>query len=123
MTRYKLINREQAINQEIIITDFDMESIRKFYTFHSLNEKCSKSESVYLGEILNDSLLLYLGDDLLTKSTKEFHSFFKNNWYPVIHQLYILKFTIGFAPVKIIWKEELNEFVPIVMGKYKYKYK
>lgn len=60
--------------------------------------------------MLNESILLYMGDDLLTKSTKEFQEFFKTNWYPIIHEMYIHKFTIGFAPFVIMYREDLGNF-------------
>lgn len=50
-TKYKIITKDVLLNQNIIITDFDMEAIRKIYTFHFKNEKCSKAKSVYLGNL------------------------------------------------------------------------
>ena len=58
---------------------------------------------------------MYIGDKLMIKATEKFHTIFKEYWFKWLTELYIHKYTIGFAPWKIVYKEELDILVPEIV--------
>lgn len=106
-------------DQNLIVTRFKMEPIRRIYSLFFKISQCVESKKIYLGMLLKDSILLYLGDNLMRKATKEFHRFFEEYWYPFFHAIDIHEFMIGVAPIKIEFNEKAKEYVPIIQDIFK----
>lgn len=106
---YKKINISN--NPDIKVTFFNMKSMSLLYDLYDDISKCKESEDLYLSEILNNNILLCLGNKMLVTATKDTHNNFQL-WFPWYKWLYRILITTGLGAYKFAYNKNINENIP-----------
>lgn len=108
-SEYKKLDRN---DKDIQIYEFNMDSMIWLYNLYDNIEQCKQSETIYMGELLNNGVIISMGVENLYEATKEAHNNF-TKWYPWLEWCYRIVATTGIGPYQFVYDYYINQYVPV----------